>query len=302
MRRIVFAICVVMIGVAVCGARQAAVTSPSNRVVASAQTVAASPGLDALAAQVARQIEKKHLKSVLVIGAVGRDAGRLTQDGQEIGDEFSAALTKNANGFQVVDRAGLRDFLEKNGISESMAVSDALSTWIARISKVAGYVVIQFGDFSNGNVNINANLCRVEGEAVTVLDMAKATIGLSDEQKRSGFRLLELSWNKPTLTTAQTEKLPPDRSPKCTSRSTSEFAEVARRRAGRNADETVDMYVTVFPDGKVGEIAISRSTLAGLNEVAVETVLKNWRFTPAVGSDGKPMAFRTMVEISYQSQ
>jgi hypothetical protein len=146
-RRTVSAMCVILFACAVCGARQVS---------------ASSPELDSFAAKIGRQIDEKHLKSVLVIGAVGRDPGSLTQDGQEIGDEISAALMKNANGFQVVDRATLRDLLKKNGVSESMAVSDALANWTARIAKVNGYAVIQIGGFSNGKVKIAANLYRTE--------------------------------------------------------------------------------------------------------------------------------------------
>lgn len=297
MRRIFFGICVVMFFGVTCGAQQAAVTSPS---IATAVSGQASPELDALAALIAHQIEKKHLKSVVVIGAVGRDASKLTQDGQEIGDQISAALTNRAKGFQVVDRGTLRDFLKKNGISEAMAVSDALAAWVARISNVSGYVVIQIGEVSNGKAKIAANLYRADLEDVTSLGTTKTELELSDEQKRVGLLPLNSDWNRPTITIEDGKKLPPDRSPKCTSCPPPEFLDSIRHSVGRNGDETVGMYVTVFPDGKPGEIAVVKPGPFGMSQIAVGTILRKWQFTPAVDGDGKPIAFRINVEVRYQ--
>src|ERR1017187_8781194 len=65
---------------------------------------------------------------------------------------------RQASGFQVVDRATLREFVKKNGVSESMMVSDALANWITRKAGVAGYLVIQIGEVSKGRAKIAANL------------------------------------------------------------------------------------------------------------------------------------------------
>ena len=290
--------CVALIAGAVCGALQTA--PPVNVATASSQTAASVPELDALAAQIAQQIEKKHLKSVLVIGAAGSDASKLTQDGKDIGDEISAALTKRANGFQVTDRGTLRDFLKKNGVSEAMVVSDALANWIARNSRVAGYVVIQIGDFSNGKVNITANLYRADSGDVTSLGTTKTELELSDDQKRVGFRLLDSDWNKPTISSEDAKKLPPDRSPKCLSCPRPNFPESIRQNLGRNSDETVGMYVTVFPDGTAGDVAVVKPGPFGISEIVVRTILQKWHFKAAVDANGKPVAFRTDVEVLYR--
>lgn len=290
MRRIICGICLMLIVGAVCGARQTSHTDGS------------SPELDSFAAQIAQQIEKKHLKSVVVIGAVGRDASKLTQDGKGIGDEISTALTKRANGFQVLDREAFRDFLKKNGISEAMAVSDALASWTARISQVAGYVVIQIAEVSNGKVKIAANLYRVDLGDVTPLGTLKTELELTDEQKRVGFRPLDSDWNKWTISTDDAKKLPPDRSPKCSPCLGPHFPDSFRNSAGRNADLTVGLFVTVFPDGKLGDIAVVKQGPFGMTEFVVQDVLQNWHFRPALDVEGKPIAFRTMIEVRFQTR
>jgi hypothetical protein len=149
--------CLLTVGT-ICGARQVSGSATSNGIPALSQTAASSPELDSLVAQIAQQIVKKHLKSVAVIGAVGPKANEPTEDGKELGDEISSSLTTRASGFQVVDRATLREFVKKNGVSESMMVSDALANWITRKAGVAGYLVIQIGEVSKGRAKIAANL------------------------------------------------------------------------------------------------------------------------------------------------
>ncbi len=301
MRQVVYSICGLLLLCAVGDARQADGTAAAAPTVVTSQAATSSPEIDSFAAQIAQQIEKKHLKAVLVIGAAGEDPAKLTQDGQEIGDEISAALTKNANGFQVVDRATLRDFLRKNGVSETMTVSDVLANWIARFAKVAGYVVIQIGAFSNGKVKIAANLYRTELGDVTLLGTTKTELALSDEQKRVGFRPLDPDWNKPTMSIEAAKKLPDERSPKCASCLPPQFSDYIRHAVGRSAEEGVGMYVTVFPDGSVGELAVLKPGTFGMTTIAVDTILQKWHFKPALDANGKPMAFRSFVEISFQS-
>lgn len=301
-RRFLCAMGCLMICGAICSARQAVPAGISSGTPTANQTATPSPELDVLAAQIAQQIEKKHLKSVLVIGAVGRDASKLTEDGQEIGDEISAALTKKANGFQVVDRGTLRDFLKKNGVSEAMAVSDALASWTTRISTVAGYVVVQIGEVSNGKVKIAANLYRADLGDVTSLGATKTEVELSADQKRIGFRPLNSDWNRPTISIEDAKKLPLDRSPKCASCPPPQFPDSLRHSVAANGDETVSAYVTIFPDGKPGDIAIVNPGRFGMSEIVAGTILQKWRFKPAVDVDGKPMAFRVNVEVRYQTR
>lgn len=301
MRRAFYAICGILILVVTCAARQALIGAASSGALMASQDPTSSTELDSFAAQIAQQIIKKHLKSVAVIGAAGSEANDLTEDGKEIGDEISASLTKKASGFQVVDRATLRDFLKKNGVSDAMVVSDALANWIGRKAGIAGYVVIRIGEVSNGRVKIAAEFFKPSGYDGFSLGAVKTELELSADQKRVGFRPLDSDWNKPTISESEAKKLPPQRSPHCVKCSPPEFTDVLRQGGGRNAEESVAMYVTVFPDARVGDVAVVKPGPFGMTIIAVETILQKWHFAPAVDGDGKPMAFRTMIEIRVQS-
>jgi Gram-negative bacterial TonB protein C-terminal len=257
-----------------------------------------SPAMDSFAAQIGQRILKKHIKTVLVIGACGTKPDGLTQEGQEIGDAFSAALTKQANGFQLVDRAELRAFAKRNGVSEVMTVSDVLANWITRKTGMAGYAVIQISSVSNGRVTIAASLYKKGQDEGDLQGTDKTELGLSADQEREGFHALNSNWNKPTFTIEETTKLPPDRSPRCISCPYPPFTETARR-AGPGINETVALLVTVFPNGRTGDIAIVKPARYGLNASVVETILYVWRFKPGLDEEGKAGTIRTVTEINY---
>ena len=205
--------CLVLIGAA-CGARQEAAVAPSVPAPAW-NTAANSAALDAFVVRISQQITKKHLTSVAVIGAVGGRSDQLTQDGTALGDEVSAALTKQIGGFQVVDRTALRDFVRKIGISDAMVVSDALANCIARLAKVSGFIVVRMGGVSNGRVKIAAEVYRTGGEDGELQATTKTEVEISADQKRDGFRPLDSIWNRPTRPIEESKLLAADRSPQC---------------------------------------------------------------------------------------
>ena len=96
MRRVIFAICGVLIVGAVCSARQFPPAKPAPvqhqpGMLLDDRTPTPSASYEGLVALVAQQIVQKHLKSVAVIGAAGPMPDLPTQFGLEFGDKFSAA-------------------------------------------------------------------------------------------------------------------------------------------------------------------------------------------------------------------
>jgi periplasmic protein TonB len=57
--------------------------------------------------------------------------------------------------------------------------------------------------------------------------------------------------------------------------------------------------VVVMPDGRATDIQVVRPAGLGLDEKAIEAV-RNWRFTPAKGPDGRPAAVHTIIEITFR--
>jgi len=300
-RRFICAMGCLVIAGTICCAQQTASLALSSGTPALHQTATPSPELDALAAQIAQQIEKKHLKSVLVIGAVGPDAGKLTQDGQEIGDEISAALTKKANGFQVIDRRTLRDFLDRNGVSEAMTVSDALANWIARKTGIAGFVVVQITAAASGRASIAVSLYKKGQDEGDLQTTVKSELELNPNEERDGFRPLDSDWDKATYSKEELSHIPANSQAACTLCPYPQFTEAARHQ-GPGIRETAIIYVTVSSEGRVRDIAVVKPARFGLNASAVEAILYLWRFKPGLDAQGKAVSTRFPVEVTFSDR
>jgi TonB family protein len=61
----------------------------------------------------------------------------------------------------------------------------------------------------------------------------------------------------------------------------------------------VELSVVVLADGKPGRIEITRGAGMGLDEKAIEAV-RNWRFKPAFGPNGKAVAVIVPIEVQFQ--
>lgn len=61
---------------------------------------------------------------------------------------------------------------------------------------------------------------------------------------------------------------------------------------------SVILAAIVSPDGRASDIHVSKGLGLGLDEKAVEAV-HNWRFKPALGPDGKPVAMEVSIEVVF---
>lgn len=73
------------------------------------------------------------------------------------------------------------------------------------------------------------------------------------------------------------------------------YTEAARRNKVMGS---VVLHVVILRDGTVDRPRIVRGLGHGLDESALETVLKKWRFRPAV-LNGQPVDFETNIEVSF---
>jgi TonB family protein len=62
---------------------------------------------------------------------------------------------------------------------------------------------------------------------------------------------------------------------------------------------TVTLQAVITPDGRGIQIQVVKGLGLGLDEEAVEAV-KGWRFKPAYGPDGKPVATITEIEVTFR--
>jgi TonB family protein len=62
---------------------------------------------------------------------------------------------------------------------------------------------------------------------------------------------------------------------------------------------TVYLDVTVLPNGRAGEVKLTKGIGMGLDEKAIDIVKKKWKFKPAIGPNGKPVKAVVPIEIKF---
>jgi len=86
------------------------------------------------------------------------------------------------------------------------------------------------------------------------------------------------------------------RSPTCQFCPRPEYSDEARRT---HFQGLVMLNVVVLADGRAGRIELVSGPGLGLDEKAIEAV-RNWRFNPAIGPNGKAVAVTIPIEVQFQ--
>ncbi|MGH9736639.1 MAG: energy transducer TonB [Candidatus Acidiferrales bacterium] len=61
---------------------------------------------------------------------------------------------------------------------------------------------------------------------------------------------------------------------------------------------TVELLAVITPDGRATEIQVLKGVGLGLDQKAIEAV-RTWRFSPALGPNGKPAPVRQIIEVTF---
>ncbi|MGB8524839.1 MAG: hypothetical protein WCD43_17890 [Candidatus Acidiferrales bacterium] len=101
---------------------------------------AQQPQIEAIAARVAEELNKKHEKTVVVFDFVNRDK-KSTALGQKIADDFSEALKKSSASFSVAGRAQIAQALEENRLAPQSLYDAELKLWFAKKLTAAAMVL-----------------------------------------------------------------------------------------------------------------------------------------------------------------
>jgi TonB family protein len=68
---------------------------------------------------------------------------------------------------------------------------------------------------------------------------------------------------------------------------------------GDNMEGRVVLLATISEQGTAEQISVIKSLKDGLTDSALEAV-RNWRFRPAIGTDGKPFKTRVPIEVTFR--
>lgn len=262
----------------------APVVSSSTSPAAGASTESAA--MDALAAKMAEAIAESKQKSVVVLDFANAD-GKVTPLGHRLAGEFSDALAKAAVKFTVETRPETPLWKSSLYYVDSGDIGfEAAKELNARVA-LFGRVALE-----GERLKLIVEARRVDnGKSVKGLQVSlPATPGL--------FALAQVPKGSETFPEAGSKT---DHGsygfPACIYCPQPEPGHEAVK--GKDNPKVV-MTVVVDVDGTAKYITVEKQVGYGLDEKAIEAVLK-WKLKPAIGPDELPAAVRVPVEVSFQA-
>jgi TonB family protein len=268
-----------------------------------AQEPAPNSKLDDLALDVSGAIIKSsHHSPLRIEAAVGDFAepdGVVTPLGVELADEFSTALSKYAKGFEVINRSMLTgttpvyrpsadDLANASGAECSGKEFNSTILVLGTVNELQDRLVLWV---------------KVQRYHEVIYDR-RVTIPLTDEIRAlaSKPRLdpKKIAWvnpEHPPVTDAEAAKggtkgLGYPACVYCPATQYSDLASTAKIQG------TVTLDVIISSDGFPSRISLVQGLPCGLSQQAIEGV-KRWRFSPALDSDGKPVAVEQIIEVTF---
>jgi hypothetical protein len=297
MCRIIFAICVMMIGGAVCGARQKVPTVAPPLPASPVFEPVSSPEMDAFAKKLAEKIAEEKVTLVVVVGGAGPE-NKVSALGASLRDGLNDALARQATGFRVISTADVGEMLKRSRVSTGMIYCNLVSEWIAAQTQAELAVVLELERLEDGHALVNVELRdqrkKIQADKhanVAAVPFAKieGEIPLTDSQISLRMIQYEAPLSVPVTnvpmdvhTMAICVYCPlPDR---------------AKLHLSPKFHETIYTAVTVLPDGSTTDIWIVRPVGSGIDPIAISALL-TWRFKPAVDRNKHPVATRVPIEL-----
>jgi TonB family protein len=248
---------------------------------------AQQPQIDALAASVAKELNKKHEKTVVVFDFVGPKKNS-TALGQQIADDFSDALKKFSPALDVIDRTQIARGLKADRLASLNDTEVNL-----RLAKELDAAVLVLGtiELHEENLELEVHSYRVADGKDT--KKFKARVPLTEHMK-------SLVDAPPDAGKDQSATLPSAgvngySLPACIYCPQAQYSAQAVKN---HIEGTVILVAVVGPDGQAHDIRVVTALPDGLTEKAIEAV-RSWKFKPAKSPDGNLAAVRQTIEVTF---
>jgi len=260
--------------------------------VACPALVAQEPQFDDLAKEMSdRLVKSKHFKVVVVDFVAAEEfksPDQMADLGRRLADDFRAALLRQNHEIMTEDRTTTMERVRTRGLVIENLRSPATVTWLLGESGVDAWVS---GEMSSGvgGLKVKTRAYQVgtnrpEYEFETSIPLTEELKTLIHEKPKSEFpSLARVGVNGVTY-------------PACVYCPGPDYtAEAARSKL----QGVVELEVTIDEAGQAKDIRVKVGLPYGLTQQAVDCV-KKWRLRPSENPDGKPVAVRQTLEITFR--
>jgi TonB family protein len=255
-----------------------------------AQTPAASidTTISQLAARIADPLQKVHATRVVFADLKGPD-GQTHPFGRWISDKLANSCNKDFPGLEIIIRPQHEE--AAGGVDEAGNQKQPFKS-VEEWARSVGANVVVTGTFARISDVIGISL-----RAMT-----------SSDQPRTLAEATGLVPVSDVITRLSPDPIPSPKDgipragvggvgvPECTYCPAPRYSGEARKS---KAEGTVVLEVVITPDGRATNIKILRDPGGGLGSLAIEAVRK-WKFKPADGPDGRPVAVLCPIEVNFR--
>ena len=256
------------------------------------QTSAQSVPLQVAADEVAAALARKKIDSAVVFDFSGPGDG-ITMLGQNLAEEFSAALARAGGSIHVEDRARIREALDRERFSLQLSTDPQLAVILAEDLKVGAFVNGRL-QTHGGSLILELACFRTDGKVMKGLRVAwppseniRKALAANPVLADSGTGLI----NYPDPGAKGGYSLP-----RCLSCPRADYTGLAMKHGTQGM---VELLVVIGVDGRVYDIHVKKGLPDGLTMTAVQAA-QRWKLKPAVNLNGKPAAVQEIIEMQFR--
>ena len=247
--------------------------------------------MDAAAKEIADALLKAKQQSVMVFDFSG-PGQQVTQLGRKLADDFSAGLARSAPQLKVRDRSEVADPAKAFYFPPEIVLDPESTVSVAQSLSVKALVM---GELTTEQDRIHVRVSAYRTKSGGGIRAMEVSWPMTDEMQRLLGKALTLPAlddfsNYPKL---DRKTIKP---PACLSCPRAEYSPAAM---DAKLQGTVELEAIVGEDGRIRNLRVIKGLPHGLTVAAIVTVSK-WRLSPAIGPEGRPVAVRQLIEVTFQ--